>query len=94
MILAILAKIGPVAVAINAQSWQHYVGGTIKFHCDNDLSKLNHAVQIVGYDLSAKIPYYIVRNSWGDDFGDKGYLYIAIGNNLCGLAHEVAVIKI
>lgn len=60
-------------------SWQNYVKGIIQFHCDSSILKLNHAVQIVGYDLSADIPHYIVRNSWGTDFGDDGYLYIAIG---------------
>ncbi|KAG5885902.1 hypothetical protein JTB14_012149 [Gonioctena quinquepunctata] len=94
VILTLLARHGPVAVALNAQTWQHYVGGTIQFHCDSNSSRLNHAVQIVGYDLTAKIPHYIVRNSWGEDFGERGYMYIGIGGNLCGLAHEVTAIKV
>lgn len=28
--------------------------------------------------------YWIVRNSWGSSFGDNGYLYIKMGDNLCG----------
>jgi hypothetical protein len=31
----------------------------------------NHAMQIVGYDLDKD--YMIVENSWGDEWGDKGY---------------------
>ncbi|KAJ8922491.1 hypothetical protein NQ315_007519 [Exocentrus adspersus] len=92
-ILRLLALNGPVAVAINALSWQNYVGGVIQFHCDGNPSKLNHAVEIVGYDLSKEVPYYIVKNSWGEDFGDNGYLYVAIGKNMCGLAYEVAAVK-
>ncbi|RZC39618.1 cathepsin O-like, partial [Asbolus verrucosus] len=76
VILELLVLNGPLAVAINAQTWQNYIGGVIEYHCDGDPSKLNHAVQIVGYDLTANIPYYIVRNTWGEDFGDQGYLYI------------------
>lgn len=76
---------GPVAAAVNALSWQNYLGGIIQFHCDSSFKMLNHAVQIVGYDNTGKIPYYIVRNSWGPLFGNDGYLYIAIGNNLCGV---------
>lgn len=79
-----IATHGPVAAAVNALSWQNYLGGVIQFHCDGAFSNLNHAVQIVGYDNSAPTPYYIVRNSWGTFFGDMGYLYIAIGNNMCG----------
>lgn len=38
------------------------------------------------YDISSlgEVPYYIVRNSWGSDFGHDGYLYIKIGENVCG----------
>ena len=83
-LLESIAIHGPVAAAVNALSWQNYLGGVIHFHCDGAFSSLNHAVQIVGYDKSAAIPFYIVRNSWGTVFGDNGYLYIAIGNNMCG----------
>jgi hypothetical protein len=31
-----------------------------------------HAMLLVGYVGN----YFIVKNSWGDDFGDKGYIYI------------------
>ncbi|XP_012944324.1 cathepsin O isoform X2 [Aplysia californica] len=85
--LALLASRGPIAVAVDASTWHNYVSGIIQFHCSN---LINHAVQIVGYDLTGEIPYYIVRNSWGSDFGDHGYLYIKIGDNLCGLADEVS----
>ncbi|XP_033223721.1 cathepsin O-like [Belonocnema kinseyi] len=89
-LLESIATHGPVAVAVNALSWQNYLGGVIQFHCDGAFSSLNHAVQIVGYDNSAATPFYIVRNSWGTVFGDKGYLYIAIGNNMCGIANQVS----
>lgn len=35
----------------------------------------NHAMVLVGYSESDK--YYIVRNSWGPDYGDKGYIYVS-----------------
>ncbi|XP_066246128.1 cathepsin O-like [Euwallacea similis] len=91
IILKLLATKGPVAVGVNGQTWQNYVGGVIQFHCDGNLS---HAVQIVGYNLTAEVPYYIVRNSWGEDFGDNGYLYIAIGSNVCGVGYEVAALTL
>ena len=50
--------------------------------------------QVVGYDATATPPHYIVRNSWGSDFGDNGYLYVAIGSNLCGIAREVSTITV
>ncbi|KAI8440827.1 hypothetical protein MSG28_009139 [Choristoneura fumiferana] len=47
------------------------------------VDKLNHAVQIVGYDTTANPPYYILRNSWGADWGENGYAKLAIGGNQC-----------
>lgn len=93
-ILEKLAFHGPVVAAVNALNWQYYLGGIIQFHCSGAPEKLNHAVQIVGFDNTAIVPYYIVRNSWGPQFGDNGYLYIAIGGNICGLANQVTSLEV
>ena len=53
----------------------------IRFNCEREL---NHAVQIVGYDMTGAVPYYIVRNSWGPEYGLDGYLHVAVGGDLCG----------
>ena len=54
--LATLAHVGPVAVAIDASSWQNYQGGIIQFHCGDQMPN-NHAVLVVGYDISGKCCY-------------------------------------
>lgn len=93
-ILHILANYGPVTVAVNAMLWQHYLGGIIQYHCDGAIANLNHAVLIVGYDRTGDIPHYIAQNSWGSDFGDNGYVKIAYGKNVCGIANQVSTIKL
>ncbi|XP_050355645.1 cathepsin O-like [Nymphalis io] len=93
-ILQLIATHGPVSVAVNALTWQNYLGGVIQFHCSGSPKDLNHAVELVGYDISADVPYYIAKNSWGKMFGTDGYILLAIGNNICGLANEVASIDI
>ncbi|KAG7198462.1 hypothetical protein KM043_005844 [Ampulex compressa] len=93
-LLKVLATHGPVAAAVNALSWQNYLGGVIQYHCNGSFASLNHAVQIVGYDKSASIPHYIVKNSWGAAFGDEGYMYIGIGSNLCGIANQVSSLEV
>ncbi|CAL1538747.1 unnamed protein product [Lymnaea stagnalis] len=85
-LLDLIAEHGPIAVAIDATTWHNYVGGIIQYHCSETL---NHAVQIVGYNLEGDVPYYIIRNSWGSDFGDNGYVYVKYGGNVCGLANLV-----
>jgi len=87
----ILAFHGPVTAAVDASSWQDYLGGIIQFNCDQDV---NHAVEVVGYDNEGPVPYFILRNSWGPDYGIDGYLHVAVGNNLCGIAREVSVLDV
>lgn len=47
----------------------------------------DHGVLAVGYGTeSTGVPYYLVKNSWGAQWGDAGYLKIAAGDdNVCGI---------
>ncbi|GIY81020.1 cathepsin O [Caerostris darwini] len=91
LMLLHLAHHGPLIAAVDATGWQDYLGGVIQFNCDGER---NHAVQIVGYDITGEIPYYIVRNSWGPEFGNDGYLNIIIGKNMCRIAEEVSAVDV
>lgn len=50
-------------------------------------SSVNHAMLAVGYGFEDGEGYVIVKNSWGTDWGEDGYLYIAItdGVGVCGI---------
>ena len=39
---------------------------------------VNHNVLVVGYNLAAPVPFWILRNSWGAQWGDGGYMSMAI----------------
>lgn len=69
-----VAKVGPVAIAVAADHWSHYEKGVFD-DCD---AKTNHAVLLVGYgvDEDTGEKFYKVRNSWGPDFGEEGYIRI------------------
>ncbi|CAH6420839.1 Papain family cysteine protease [uncultured virus] len=79
---------GPISVAICAtQSFQFYKKGV--FSDKNCSTKtLNHAVLVVGYGTTDNnIDYYIVKNSWGSEWGLNGYILMARNqNNMCGIA--------
>lgn len=47
---------------------------------------VNHAVLAVGYGEEDGMKYWLVKNSWGKDWGDEGYFKIEAGVNMCGIA--------
>ena len=55
---------GPVSAAVDAATWNNYLGGIIQFHCGS--AGLNHAIEIVGYDKTGKflILFGNVITSW------------------------------
>lgn len=83
-----VANVGPVSVAVDATSqWQFYRGGVFEplTGCG---TKLNHGVAVVGYGSEGGKDYWIIRNSWGSTWGEKGYLRLVMGKNECGVANS------
>jgi len=86
---AAIAK-GVVSVTIEADQrvFQMYTGGVLdSSQCG---TSLDHAVTAVGYGVEDGKEYFLVRNSWGASWGDKGYIKIAseqgfFGRGVCGI---------
>ncbi|KAL3634178.1 hypothetical protein CASFOL_021232 [Castilleja foliolosa] len=81
----------PISVAIEAggRDFQLYESGIFTGKCGVEL---DHGVAVVGYGTADGKDYWIVRNSWGASWGEKGYLRmernIASKSGLCGIAIE------
>jgi len=83
---AFLAANGPLSIAMDAGILQSYTSGIIKpTASDCSKTELDHAILIVGYGTQGTTPYWIVRNSWGVSWGEKGYFRIIRGKGACGL---------
>lgn len=79
---------GPVSVAFEVvDDFSAYKSGVYSSTvCKNTTNDVNHAVVAVGYGTEDSVPYWIVKNSWGADWGDHGYFKIKRGVNMCGIA--------
>ncbi|KAL2093004.1 hypothetical protein ACEWY4_010316 [Coilia grayii] len=83
-----VANHNPVSFAYEVTGdFMHYKQGVYtSTKCHNTTDMVNHAVLAVGYGTENGLPYWIVKNSWGTEWGMDGYFYIERGKNMCGLA--------
>ncbi|XP_050388312.1 cysteine proteinase 15A-like [Argentina anserina] len=96
-IAANLVHNGPLAIGINAVFMQTYIGGvSCPYICGK---RLDHGVLLVGYGSSGyapirfkEKPYWIIKNSWGQTWGEEGYYKICRGHNTCGVDSMVSTV--
>jgi cathepsin L len=82
-----VVDIGPLSIAVAADDWFNYDSGIL----DCTQTQLDHGVLLVGYGTENKTDYWIVKNSWGEAWGEKGFIRInqADGKN-CGIGDYIA----
>lgn len=86
-------SMNPVSIAIEADTrvFQFYSGGVLSD--DACGTNLDHGVLIVGFGEENNVPYWLVKNSWGDTWGDEGYIKILRSDEvndpgICGIAMQ------
>lgn len=88
-----LLAVSPVANYIRVENgFQFYNGGVMDTPCRGD--DVTHATAMVGYCSSrflfGNFNYWIVKNSWGDDWGENGYYKIPVIGNSPGVCQSQA----
>jgi len=84
-----LVQTGPITIGIDATPMQFYTGGIDNpAICSGSSSSLDHAVLITGYNTQAGTDYWIIKNSWGSSWGEKGYYWIVKDECACGVCMD------
>lgn len=78
MMTALSKTVVSIAIQANEPTFQLYKSGVFTGACG---SSLDHAVALTGYGSQNGLDYYILRNSWGQSWGDGGYMRIGRGND-------------
>jgi C1A family cysteine protease len=85
---------GPVSVAIEADqpSFQHYHSGILPVNqCGK---KLDHAVVAIGFGSENGQNYFIIRNSWGPNWGNNGTIKLQYTNTECACGCDIRPVAV
>lgn len=77
-----VAKLGPIAVSVDASNWHAYKGGVFN-GCNQVNPDIDHAVVLSGYGIDhvTGLKYWLIRNSWSASWGENGYIRILRSDN-------------
>jgi cathepsin X len=75
---------GPITCGIDAQPILEYTGGIVSDAGEG----IDHVISVVGWGSDNGKQYWIVRNSWGEYWGEMGYVYVELGKNALHLEEQ------
>lgn len=88
---AALVKYGPLAVSIDASAdeWVFYKSGVYDSPtCHTAVADLDHGVTLMGYGEEGGLPFWLIKNTWSQHWGDGGYIRVARQPDDCGITSQ------
>jgi len=87
----LVAKHGAVQTGVRAAGpFSEYKGGIFSGCTGGDP---DHAVVVVGYGTENGVDYWLVKNSWGSNWGEKGFIRIKRGVKMCGIGGTLVTLS-
>jgi len=83
---------GAVVATVKAAGPFSSYGGGVFSGCHPG-SATDHAISVVGYGTEGGVDYWLIKNSWGTWWGDKGYIKIQRGVGMCGIGSHISVVE-
>jgi len=88
LLSAVATTVASTAIEADQAIFQFYTGGVLDDPgCG---TQPDHVVTNVGWGTDAGVDYWILKNSWGTSWGLNGYVLVARGKNMCGVATQSA----
>ncbi|KAH3896885.1 hypothetical protein DPMN_021069 [Dreissena polymorpha] len=79
---------GPVEAAFTVYAdFPTYKSGVYQHKSGQMLG--GHAIKILGWGTEDSTPYWLVANSWNEDWGDQGFFKILRGSDECGIESNI-----
>ena len=84
-------KHGAVVASVKSKGeFENYKGGLFAGCPTTD--KTDHAITVVGYGSENGIDYWLIKNSWGPNWGEKGFIKMKRGVNMCGIGKSMVAV--
>ena len=85
---------GAVVGAVrSAGPFQEYQGGIFGGCPDTAANEVDHAITVVGYGTDNGQDYWLIKNSWGPNWGENGFIRLKRGVNMCGIGRSITTVS-
>jgi len=86
----LVSEKGAVVAGVYTDKEFNNYGGGIFDSCFSQ--EVNHAIAVVGYGTENGVDYWLIKNSWGADWGEQGFMKLKRGVEMCGIGRILVTV--